>query len=80
MDFGTIFKEHVDTVGDLEAGGLTQVLDTVDELACDTFFDQFIVQFDVQRDREDTIVRYEPSRHIFGDNLDILGHYRVVES
>ena len=80
MDFRTVLEFDLDAVGNLQTGGLTEVLDAVDEFASDTLFYQFIGQFDIQCDSKDTIVGYEPARHVFRQNFHILGHYRVVES
>ena len=80
MYFGTVFQLDGNTVGDLQTTRLTKILDTVDELARNTFFDQFVRQLDIQSDGQDTVVRHEPTRHVFGNDLHILRNQGIVES
>ena len=72
VDLLAVFDLYFDTVGNLQTGRLTQVLDAVDQFARDTFFDQFVRQLDIEGDGQDAVVRNQPSRHIFGDDLHIL--------
>ena len=73
VDLVTVFNAHIDAVRYLQAGGLTEILDAVDQFACDTLLNQFVRELDIQGDGQNTVVRHEPARHIFGNDFYILG-------
>ena len=50
MDLRAVFEFNLNAVCNLQTGGLTEVLNAVDQLTRNTFFDEFIRQLDVQRD------------------------------
>ena len=79
VDAVVAYYLNADAVGYVQARGLTQVLQAVDQFACHTFLNQFGGELDIQGDRQYAIVHHEPAGHIFGQNLNILGCQAIVD-
>src|ERR1035437_9963355 len=67
-----IFNKYGYLVGDIKSVLLTDILDPVHKLPCDTFITQIVGYCYIKSDSEFAIIGNLPARNILGDYLNIF--------